>query len=480
MDQGLKLFQKKSFLEAAAEFDAAYRAQPYAAFLVNAALAYQEASDYSAALERYKAFLRAEPNPPDLVRLKTMIAWLEAQRAASLAAGDAGIGDGGIGDAGAPPPPPDPSGAFRSQMLVESDPPNAPLQIYLKKQESAPPFQRGKPNPGWELLESGVKTPFARSTLAGEYHVIIDAFKDFKRSETQVTLLPGHFYQFKANLSQGEFLGFLRVTSPVVGAKIWLDDPPPHKRGPWGRSPHGALLDTGEHRVFVEAPGYEPFEQKVTIDHGAINEISPELPRLSYGFLAVDANVGEATVKVDNVLYGRYTAVGEALMIRLPAGDHKLDIASSDRKTYSGTIKVLGGRVLPVHGRMSVSPSRAAPVLAGALSVGAIVAGAVMVREPSRTLAGVDANKVPIVVETGKQPYFWIGGGIAFGVGALLAAASGYTAAVDTSPPSRVEIGKARDMEEDEVVPAPPGAPPKTGEQPKRIFGAGPPQGGCL
>src|SRR4051812_24158830 len=65
MDRGLELLDRKTFLEAAAEFDAAYAAQPYSAFLCNAAKAYQSALDFPNAIARYKAFLAAEPNPPD-------------------------------------------------------------------------------------------------------------------------------------------------------------------------------------------------------------------------------------------------------------------------------------------------------------------------------------------------------------------------------------------------------------------------------
>src|SRR3954462_3561018 len=66
MERGFLLYDKKQFLEAAAEFAAASRAPPFSAFLANAAMAYQEALALPNAILRYKAFLAAEPNPPDL------------------------------------------------------------------------------------------------------------------------------------------------------------------------------------------------------------------------------------------------------------------------------------------------------------------------------------------------------------------------------------------------------------------------------
>src|SRR5277367_3818207 len=103
MERGFSLYDKKQFLDAAAEFDAAYRAQAFSAFLCNAAMAYQEALDFPNAIVRYRAFLAAEPNPPDLARIKNVLAWLEAQNAEQIAARAAS--DGGApsaNDGGAP------------------------------------------------------------------------------------------------------------------------------------------------------------------------------------------------------------------------------------------------------------------------------------------------------------------------------------------------------------------------------------------
>ena len=61
---------------------------------------------------------------------------------------------------------------------------------------------------------------------------------------------------FKANLSQGAFLGHLDVTANFEGAAIYVDDPPPHKKPPWGRAPHSGLIEPGEHKGWVEAPGH--------------------------------------------------------------------------------------------------------------------------------------------------------------------------------------------------------------------------------
>lgn len=489
MDKGLSLFDKKRYQEAAAEFDAAYTAQPFSAFVCNAAQAYYEAGDYQNAISRYKEFLRVEPNPKDLVKIKTLLAWLEGRRAAEIAAqaqaaaaaADAGAGDAGAGDAGAPaiaadadagagaappPPPPDVNQIFRSQVIVQSDPPDAPLRIWARR-TGAPPFQSGKENPGWEKVVSGVKTPHDVSLGHGDYHIEIDAFKDYKKSETDISLVPGHLYEFKANLSQGEFLGFLQVTSPVEGAKIYLDDPPPHRKGPWGRCPHGALVDTGPHDVWIEAPGYVPHLDSIVVKHGETIVLSPQLTRVDYGFLVVDGNAEEVTVRVDGVPYGVYTPVGEPLRIKLPAGRHKLELSASGRKTFSGDVDVPRGQELPVHGRLSFTPPRATALISGVLGAGAIVGGVVLIQQPTHTFAGVDTQGKPSVVSNPGQPWFKIGGFASLGVGVLLGGATVYTLVSDPTPDSRAQVDKAKEL--DDAIR--PDGVPRPG---RRIFGVTP------
>jgi hypothetical protein len=470
MERGFSLYDKKQFAEAAAEFDAAYRAQAFSAFLCNAAMAYQEALDFPNAIVRYKAFLAAEPNPPDLARIKSALAWLEAQVAAQAAAraADGGVEDGGP-PAAAPLPPPSPppvemSRSFRSQIIVVSDPPDAPLTVWVRRTGTAPFATKGQaaPGPGWERAITGVKTPYDLSLGAGSYHIVIDAFKDYKRSETDIELLPGRLYEFKANLSQGEFMGFLRVLTPAAGALVYLDDAPPHKRPPWGRAPHGALVENGEHRVWIEAPGYEPAGEKVSVEHGKTVELSPSLVRVAHGYLLVDGNADEVTVRIDGTPRGLYTTLGEPLRLRLPGGVHRLELEASGRKTFSGDVEVPRGQELGVHGRLSFKPARSTTIATGALAVGAVVGGIVLFRNASQP----QPPPAPGMAPSNAPTYFRVGGVVSLGVGALLGFSTVYSIVTDPTPPSRVQLDKPKDLIEDDAEPASPNGPRR------RIFGA--------
>jgi hypothetical protein len=470
MDRGLDLYDKNQFREAAAEFDAAYQAQPFSASLCNAAMAYERALDFQTASARYKSFLSAEPNPPDLVRIKTVLAWLDAQLAAQLRAhpvdadADAGVGpdadspslvfeftDGGApaaSDAGIASPPPPPV-EIRSQVVVESDPPGAPLTIYLRK-SGASPFVAGAPNPGWQKVVENEKTPYDVALQAGAYHLVLDAFRDLKRSETDLELKPGRVYNFKANLSQGAFLGFLRVTSPIEGARIHVDDPPPFAKGTWGRAPHGDLLEPGEHHVWIEAGGYETVTRAVTVERGMTVEVAAPLERVHHGFLLVDANADDVSVKVDGVPYAGYSALGDPLKIRLPAGPHQIELDAGGRKTFTGEVIVPRGQEIAVHGRLAFKPPRSNAVLSGTLAVGAGVGAVVLFRQPSYELReGLDFPGLPRVAPTGTQPWFRIGGFVSLGVSGLLVLATGYSLINDPNPPSNAQIERPREIDSD-------------------------------
>ncbi len=479
MDRGLELYDKGQFRPAAAEFDAAYQAQPFSASLCNAAMAYERALDFKSAIDRYRSFLSAEPNPPDLVRIKTVLAWLEAQSAAQARArapeSDGGapdsaatpgvifeLPDGGARPSRDPATPPPPAVEIRSQVVVESDPPGAPLSVYARKPGAAP-FVTGAANPGWQKVISGEKTPHDISLAEGEYHIVLDAFRDLKRSETDLELKPGRVYAFKANLSQGAFLGFLRVTSPVEGARIHVDDPPPFAKGTWGRAPHGDLLEPGDHRVWIEATGYETRMHEVRVERGETVEIIAPLERVRYGFLVVDGNADDVRVNVDGVAYGAYSTLGEPLKIRLPAGPHKIELDASGRKTFSGEVIVPRGQEVAVHGRLAFTPPRSNAVLSGTLAVGAAVGAAVLFRQPSYELyEGLDFPGLPRFGPTGTQPWFKVGGFVSLGVSGLLVLATGYSLINDPNPPSRAQIDKPREIDAMPAAKSPP-ARTKTG-----------------
>ena len=109
MEQGQAYYLQGRFGEAAAEFEAAYEAEPFSAFLYNAAVAYENAGDAARAVDFFSRYLERDPNAADRAPVEQRIERLRAAIAAAATAGTgAGTGTGtgtGTGGVGSPTRP---------------------------------------------------------------------------------------------------------------------------------------------------------------------------------------------------------------------------------------------------------------------------------------------------------------------------------------------------------------------------------------
>jgi len=72
--------------------------------------------------------------------------------------------------------------------------------------------------------------PFAHTLDHGRYLVRID-HPDYQTVEQEMRVEPGKVYVVIVEMSQGQFLGYLRVASNVAGANVYVDD---RDQGPRG------------------------------------------------------------------------------------------------------------------------------------------------------------------------------------------------------------------------------------------------------
>jgi hypothetical protein len=463
MEHGQGLFAQGRYSEALVEFQAAYDMLPYGAFLYNAALSAEKAGERAKAVALYNQFLMGDPGASDAPEIRATVARLEKELGpavpppeadagadAAPAGADAGATtDAGAVDADAGPPPPPPAAPpptpadaqtmaeVRSLVFVDTEPAGAPLTIFERttaSQQAFPAVAGDEVPTGWRRIVAAVHTPHDLSLRVGDYHVVIEPFQDFKRSETDIHLAPGHVYIFKANLSQGSFLGFLDVKSPIEGARIYLDDPPPHRNAPWGRAPHGGLLPLGEHQLWVEAPGYQPYTTKIDVKHGQTVEAEARLSRVGYGYLRITANAPEVAVDVDGEESGTWQDGADPLRVKVPAGTHELGIDASGRNKYEGQIEVPPGQEVPVEAHLFPSRSWAAPITLAVLTGGALAGGVVFNR--------LEANET----DSSKQNiYKWVSNGMFIGSG-VLAVASIVTFIYDPSEDSVAKQGKPEEF----------------------------------
>src|SRR5688572_11095249 len=79
MEKGQELFQQAKYAEAMSEFEAAYQAHPFGAFIFNAALCAEKSGDRQRAIAHYKTYLDKNPSATDASEIKATIARLETE-----------------------------------------------------------------------------------------------------------------------------------------------------------------------------------------------------------------------------------------------------------------------------------------------------------------------------------------------------------------------------------------------------------------
>jgi len=446
MERGQALFVAGDFEGAAQIFDEGYQAYPYSAFLFNAGVCYKKLGRLDLALARFRDYVRADPTAPDVQEVRERIARLEEEQAAAASPAngdvDAGSPDAGVDGApepSAPPSEPTAPDTMKSLVVIETEPPGAPLSLYLQTQPNGSAFRLGMPNPGWTQVAT--LTAPANLTLAvGHYHVVVEKFRDFNESHADIYVTPGRVLHFQANLSQGVFMAYLRVSSNVAGARIFVDDA--HKRhAPWGTTPHGELVAAGRHTVLVEAPGHDPAYAQLEVASGETRDLELPLQRVGWGTLRIDANAPEVTVSVEGRLVGTWRSGEPPLEVSLPASRVRVTLQSAGRKTYHGEFEVPRGQALPVHGKLMPTYPRGAAwtqAVIGGVFLGAAVYFGV---ESDRLHSELSDDRNAGVLEQEdsrllRGQIYSIGADVGFVVGGVLGLLATYNFVRDPLPDS--------------------------------------------
>ena len=465
MQKGEALFVAGKYQEAARAFEDGFRQHPYPAFLFNAGVSYQKLGDVPKALDRFRSYVAADPSAPDVQKVKDRIARLEAQLAATppqpphADAGETAL-DAGVADAAveasppsAPPPPPptEPPPPMKSLAVIETVPPGAPVRLYAASSDSVAPYRFGQNNPGWTEI-AATRAPANLSLDVGRYHLVVEKFRDFNVSQLEFRVRPSYVHHLLANLSQGEFMAFLRVSANVEGATVHLDDKQ-RKRPPWGRTPHGELVSGGKHTLLVEAPGFQPYFQTFQLRHGEQKEVAVKLVRETFGFLSIDSNAPEIKVSVDGKAFGVWRSGEQPLRVKLASGKHQLVVKASGYKTLENMVEVPRGQVLPVHAHMVETYPRGAAwaqAVIGAVFLGAAI---YLGSESNRLHDELEADRRKgVLVEDDERitrgRWFAIGADVGFAIGGVLAILATYNFVKDPYPESDARPERPRELDD--------------------------------
>jgi tetratricopeptide (TPR) repeat protein len=455
MEKGQGQYIAGNYQGAADVFEGGFKQYPYSAFLFNAGVCYQKLGDADRALGKFRDYLKVDPTAPDAEKVKQRILLLETAKGIPATPAVGGSGGSGGAEAGGtaggapvpvtPQPQVDDESAMRSLVVVETEPPDAPLRFYSRTDDNAAAFKLGGQNPGWKEI-ANARAPANLTLSVGKYHVVVEKFRDFNESHADIDVSPGHVYQFKANLSQGEFMAFLRVSANVKGGYIWLDDKK-KERPFWGTTPHGELVSAGPHEVLVEAPGFEPLLAPVMVNHGEQKEMEVKMVRVNYGFLRIDSNAPEVKVRIDEQPKGVWKAGTEPLDVQSPSGQHKLTVISDGRKTFEAMVNVPRGQVLPVHVKMIPKYPRGAAWTQAVIGAAFIGAAAYVGNESNKLYDQLKADGQNGRLEESdsrvtKGRWFAVGADAGFAVGGVLGILATYNFIKDPLPESSIKIDK--------------------------------------
>jgi hypothetical protein len=446
MERGQALYGAARYIESAEEFLRAYEAQPFAAFLYNAGVAYEKVDDPGRAADYFARFLQSDPQAQGASKLTQRIerlrglsrareqelaaqALTQSPDAAEAARAQAELENAKkrLGELEAQLAALGGRDAFKSLLSVQSKPEDA--TVTLKNADGA-------------VIETGKGAPsFSRTLDEGRYFVEV-AHPKYKTISTPLTVAPGKVYVIIVEMSQGQFLGFLRVVSSVPGASVFVDK---KEEGALGKTPFQNATPTGPHHIWIEKPGYKPIERDIEVGVGDDVLLKVELERVDYGRVRVVASRPDATVYIDGQLKGKVP-----LEVDVPHGQHEVRISAEGMKDWKDNVLVERGQATPVRVKLRPRVGRAGAwvtagvgvaVLAGSITAG--VLGKNLQNEldsdlKNQTLLSNDAR-----IQRGRTMY--IASDAGYGLTLILAGLATYYFLRDPLPDSEGRVLKPRD-----------------------------------
>ena len=491
MERGQELFASSRFVEAAEEFQLAYEAQAFSAFLFNAGVCYERLGDPTRAADFFARYLDRDPEAGDARAVRARIEQLRTAAADRQPAGgtahaadagtattsastpdagtsmattaDAGVTatgvtatgvtatgvtttaalDGGVPtdvDAGTTvttsavtvvrppddeqPGPIAPAQDFKSLLSIRTNPAGA--QVTLRQ--------------GDRVVSSG-PSPFAFTVEQGDYRVVVE-HPDYRRIETPVRVRPGKVYLIIVEMSQGEFLGFLRVVTDVPGAHVFIDD---HAAGAVGTTPFQNAISTGTHKLWIERPGYLPVQRDVEVGVGEEVLVRTDLTRVDEGRIRVVSNVPGSEIYVDDRLVGTVPYEGD-----VSAGPHEVRVEADGMKDWEAQLNVRQGQVTPIRVRLKPAVGRGgawttavmgALLVGGGVGMGVYADGLRSDLDAERLAGRLTSNDSRLSTGT----WLAVGADISFGLGAALGLLSLYYFLRDPLPDSEATVLEPRD-----------------------------------
>ncbi|HEY4238769.1 MAG TPA: PEGA domain-containing protein [Kofleriaceae bacterium] len=428
-DQAQIAYLGGKYDDAARGFMDAYTARPFPQFLYNVGAAWHmkgkttsSPEAYQKAVDAYKGYLQADPKATDRPKVEKAIGVLEAEIArlkATPVPTDAGSGSGSAA------PPAGPSQEVqnlgdvkvRGLVVIDSDPSGA--TVYLDDQRKG----------------AFATTPWS-GTLEGDHKVIIEK-RGYMVVEQHISADPSKLFVLVAAMSQSSYLGWVKVTSNVPGADVYIDD---KSVGAVGKTPLEKNIAPGKHTFWITAEGYNEYKEDVEIVASGTHEVKGTLKGTPVGKLTVKGiGIEDATIYVDGqILCERGPCIKSVSM-----GDHTLTVTRPGFKPYTRRITIQQKTETEVKIGLSPKPGRSDAIITYILAAGFGGAGVYL---------GLQSNKyhddIQKEIKAGNPPpdsndprffkgkAFSIGADAAFALAGITALTAVYYTFREKGPPS--------------------------------------------
>jgi len=450
-------FVRGEYDTAALKFLEAYNKKPYPAFLFNVAVSYEKAKQLEKAKEYFERYLKDDPNASDAaqVRLRLdVIGKLLAPPppppvAAPPAPGAPAATPPAAGAAPGTPPAPGapPSGAATPEPGAATPAPGAPAvpgATPAPATPAAPPpvlpvlpdidtkglvVIDSKPQGATIYLNDKRSGPFGQTPWHGSLEskpvrLILES-KGWKAEERQISPRSDKLIDVYIALSEEHYLGWIEITSNVVGADLFIDR---KDIGAIGRTPFTGQLKPGKHTIFLEKFGYQPLQQEIDVPAGTAMQHNLVMEKTQAGWISITGKTTQGGRLIVDEKFGCATPC----RVELPPGKHKLLVERKGFEDYETTVELGQGIETSIEVQMSARPSRGHAISSSVVALVIIGAGAYVgyLSNQNKNSLQSDINSGQLIDNSDSRftngKYEAIGADVLYGVGAIVAATAIY------------------------------------------------------
>ena len=452
-------FVRGEYDTAALKFLEAYNKKPFPAFLFNVAVSYEKAKQLEKAKEYFERYLKDDPNASDAAQVRLRLDVIGKLLAPPpppppVAAPTPGApsatppAPGGVpGTPTAPGAPPAP-GASAPEAGAAPAPgtPAAPGATPAPPAGSPPPAAPVLPvlpdidTKGLVVIDSKPqgatiylndkrsgpfgKTPWHGSLESKPVRLILES-KGWKAEERQISPRSDKLIDVYIALSEEHYLGWIEITSNVVGADLFIDR---KDIGAIGRTPFTGQLKPGKHTIFLEKFGYQPLQQEIDVPAGTAMQHNLVMEKSQVGWVSI---TGKTTVGGRLIVDEKF-GCATPCRAELPPGKHKLLVERKGFEDYETTVELGQGIETSIEVQMSARPSRGHAITTGIVALVIIGAGAYVgsLSNQNKSSLQSDINSGQLI-DNGDSRFTHgkieaIGADVLYGIGAIVAATAIY------------------------------------------------------